>query len=248
MKIAVGVALAASLAAVPAATAQTADALIEKSVAALGGRAAHGKLKSRLMSGTIVLETPGGEIRGTIEVLTAAPNRSRAVIKADLTALGAGPLVMDQRFDGHVGYVLDSLQGNREITGTQLDNLKNGSFPHPFLDYKAMGISAKAAGKETVGDREVHVVLFDPASGPMIRHDLDVETMLPRRTIVTVGVPQLNTEVEQTTEFFDYREVDGVKLPFRVRSSSSIQTFTITIDKVEHNVAVDAALFTKPAP
>ena len=42
--------------------AQTADEIVEKSIAALGGRAAHAKVKSRFATGTIVLSTPGGDI------------------------------------------------------------------------------------------------------------------------------------------------------------------------------------------
>jgi hypothetical protein len=52
--------------------------------------------------------------------------------------------------------------------------------------------------------------------------------------------------VEQTMDFFDYREVDGVKLPFRLRATSDVQNFTITLSKVEHNVRIDETLFSKP--
>ena len=45
----------------------------------------------------------------------------------------------------------------------------------------------------------------------------------------------------------DYRPVDGVQTPFKVKGSSSVQTFTIVVTKVEHNVKVDEALFEKPA-
>jgi hypothetical protein len=52
--------------------------------------------------------------------------------------------------------------------------------------------------------------------------------------------------VEQTIEFLDYREVDGVKIPFRLAASSSVQNYTITFTKVEHNVRIDETLFSKP--
>ena len=55
--------------------AQTADEVVEKTLAALGGRPAHAKLKSRLTTGTIVLSTPGGDVEGSIELLNAAPNK-----------------------------------------------------------------------------------------------------------------------------------------------------------------------------
>ena len=230
------------------ASAQTAEEIVERSLTALGGRAAHAKLKSRSSSGTIVLSTPAGDIKGTIEVLNAAPNKTRTLIKADLTALGAGELVVDQRFDGSSGYVLDTLQGNREITGNQLDNMRNSSFPHPFLGYKELGTMVRLDGKEKVGERDAYVLIFEPTSGSTIRQYIDAENYLPIKVVVKVDVPQIGQTLEQTNEFQDFREVDDVKLPFRLVSTSSIQNFTITVDKVAHNVQVDQALFSKPAP
>jgi hypothetical protein len=227
-------------------SAQTADEIIEKSVAAMGGRQALTKIKSRSATGAIVLSTPAGDITGSVELLNAAPNKSRSVIKADLSALGAGQLIIDQRFDGHAGYVLDSLQGNRDITGNQLDNLKNGSFPHPYLNYKDLGIGAKITGKDKVGDRDAYVILFDPASGSEVRNFIDAETFLPIKVVIKVDLPQIG-EIEQSNDLLDYREVDGIRVPFRVRASSSVQNYTITLDKVQHNVTVDEALFSKPA-
>jgi outer membrane lipoprotein-sorting protein len=231
----------------PAWAQQSANEIVEKSIAALGGRPAHAKLQSRSGKGTIALTTPAGDIAGTIELLNAPPNKARVLIKADLSALGAGELVVDQRFDGHSGYVLDSLQGNREITGNQLDNMKNSAFPHPFLTYKEQGTSVQLAGKETVGGKEAYVLVFDPTSGSEVRNYVDAETFLPIKSVMKAEIPQLGQEVEQTTEFFDYKELDGVKVPYRIKTSSSIQSLTITFTSVEHNIKVDDALFVKPA-
>lgn len=230
----------------PASAQQSAHDVIEKSLAALGGRAAHAKLQSRSAKGAIAITTPAGDIAGTIEVLNAPPNKTRALIKADLSALGAGELVIDQRFDGHSGYVLDSLQGNREISGNQLDNMKNASFPHPFLNYKDLGTTAQLGGKESVGGRDALVIVFDPTSGSEVRTYIDAETFLPIKSVMKAEVPQLGQEVEQTTEFFDYKEVDGIKVPFRIKTSSAIQSLTITLTAIEHNVKVDDALFVRP--
>jgi hypothetical protein len=92
---------------------QTADEVVNRSLAALGGRAALGKLKSRLTTGTITLSMPVGDIEGSIELLNAAPKKSRSLIKADLSSLGAGQWVLDQRFDGNSGYMMDTLQALR---------------------------------------------------------------------------------------------------------------------------------------
>ena len=228
------------------AAAQTADEILEKSIAAMGGRAAFEKIKTRTMTGTITLMTPAGDIPGSIEIANARPNRARTLIKADLSAFGAGPLTIDQRFDGKDGYVIDTLQGNREMTGNQLDNMRNQGFPHAFLNYKELGYSVKLQGKEKVGDGEAYVLVFEPAKGSTIRQFIDAQTMLPVRFSLTVNVPQVGADVEQTTTLEDYREVDGIKVPYKLTSSSSVQSFTVTLDKVAHNVEVDEKLFSKP--
>lgn len=227
--------------------AQTADEVVDKCLTAMGGRPAFAKLRSRLTIGTITLSTPAGEIAGSVEILNAAPNKSRSLIKADLSALGAGQLILDQRFDGHSGYVIDSLQGNRDMTGNQRDNLANGSFPHPFLNYKERGATVQLGGIEKVGERKAYLLIFDPISGSVVRQYIDAETYLPIRSVVKVEVPQLGREVEQTTDLLDYREVDGIKLPFNLTATSPVQNFTIILTKVDHNVRIDETLFSKPA-
>jgi hypothetical protein len=238
-------AVAVVLACAHAAAAQTADEVIEKSIAAMGGRANFQKIKTRAMTGTITLGTPAGDIPGTIEIQNAAPNKTRTLIKADLSSLGAGPIQIDQRFDGTTGYVLDSLQGDRPITGNQLDNMKNGAFPHPFLTYKAGPGKASVAGKEKMDGKDAIVVLFEPPSGSQIRSYIDAETYLPIATRVKTNLPQVG-DVEQTSHTSDYRDVDGVKIPFKIEVSSAIQSFTIVVTKVEHNTAIDDKLFVKP--
>ena len=226
-------------------SAQTADEVIAKSIAAMGGRAAMEKIKTRSMTGDISLTTPAGDIPGTVEITNAAPNKSRTVIKADLSAFGAGPLVIDQRFDGTSGYVLDSLQGNRDITGNQLDNMKANSFPHLFLAYKAMGTTVKLIGKEKVGDRDAFLLTFEPSTGSVVRQFVDAESYLPVQAIIKANLPQLG-DIEQTMIASDFREVDGVKVPFKVQVTSPATGFTMTFSKIANNVAVDEKAFMKP--
>jgi hypothetical protein len=227
-------------------SAQTVDEVLDKSISALGGRAAFAKVKSRRTTGSITLATPAGDVAGTIEVTNAAPNKVRTVIKADLTSLGAGPLVIDQRFDGTQGYVLDSLQGNRDITGDQLATMRNGGFPHPFLTYKEQGIAAKLTGKEPVNGRDAYVVVFEPPSGSTVRQYIDATTYLPVRSVVKVSVPQLGQDIEQISDASDFRDVDGLKVPFMLKVSSTVQNYTVAVTTVEHNVAVEDSIFIKP--
>ena len=229
----------------PLASAQTVDEVIEKHLTAIGGRAALAKVKSRSMTGTIALSTPVGELSGPVEVTNMAPNKSRTLIKLDLSAVGAGEMTVDQRFDGTAGFVADSMQGNRDISGDQLESLKNATFPTPFLDYKERGVTVELGPKEKVGARDAFVLTVKPKTGPVVRQFVDAETYLPLRMVAKIEVPQMGP-VEQTTDFSDLRDVDGVKVPFSVKSSSAAQSFTITISKVEQNGKIDEALFSKP--
>jgi outer membrane lipoprotein-sorting protein len=229
-----------------AAAAQTADEVIEKHLAAIGGRAALAKLTSRTMTGTFTVSTPVGELSGPIEIVNAAPNKTRSVITLDVSAVGGpGEMVIDQRFDGTAGYAMDSMQGNRDITGSQLENMRNATFPTPLLDYKANGATVELVGREKIGARDAFVVLLKPKTGPVSRMFFDAETYLPLRMMVKLEVPQMG-ELEQTSDLSDIRDVDGVKVPFVIKSSSSAQSFTIAIAKVTHNTKVDEAQFSKP--
>jgi zinc protease len=226
--------------------AQTPDDIIEKHLAALGGRAALEKITSRTMAGTVTLSTPAGELSGPVEIIAQAPNKSRTLITLDLSSFGAGRMVFDQRFNGTSGYVLDSLQGNRDISGGQLEAMRNNSFPSPYLNYKQAGMTVELSGKEKLGDREAYLLILKPKSGPVARQYIDAESYLPVRSVIKVDVPQIGGELEQTTELLDYRDVDGVKVPFHIKNSSAVQTSDVVITKVEHNATLDQAQFSKP--
>ena len=227
------------------ASAQTADEVIEKSITAMGGRAAFDKVKTRLATGELSIGTPAGDIAGTVEMYGAPPNKQRTVIKADLSQFGAGQLVIDQRFDGTTGYAMDTMQGNREITGSQLENMKAQSFPHPFLNYKASGSSVKLGAKEQVGGRDMFVLTFQPAAGEPIKQYVDAETYLPARTIITAEIPQMG-KVEQMVDPSDYRDVDGIKVAHQMKLTNAMQSISMKFTKIENNVAIDEKMFSKP--
>jgi zinc protease len=226
--------------------AQTADEIIEKHISAIGGRAALSKLTSRTMTGAIAVSSPAGELTGTIEAYAQAPNKSRQLIKVDLSAFGAGQLVVDQRFDGTTGYVLDSMNGNRDITGNQLDNMRNATFPTALLTYKEAGTKAELLGREKVGSKDVFVVQLTPKSGSASKQYLDADTLMLLKTVSTISVPQLGADVEQTVEFSDYRDVDGVKVPFSLKATNPAQSYSVTVTSIEHNKPIDEKLFVKP--
>lgn len=226
-------------------SAQTADEIIEKTLTAQGGREAMGKITSRSTKGTIVVTSPAGDLPGTIEVLNQAPNKVRTLLNLDLTAVGAGSMTIDQRFDGTTGYAMNSMQGDSEITGGRLESLRNNVFPSPFLAYKDHGTKIVLAGKEKVGDKDAYVLSITPASGPASRVWIDTESSLPLKVSTTVDTPETGP-LEQIIEFSDFRDVDGVKVPFKLSATSAVQSYTVKVTSVEQNVKIDPALFAKP--
>lgn len=222
---------------------QTADEIIEKHLAALGGRDALAKLTSRKAVGTITLSTEAGDLSGPVETYSKAPNKARLLLNIDLTPVGMSEtMTIDQRFDGTAGWTLNSLQGDMEITGDQLASMRNNAFPTPLLTYKDRGTKIEALPKDTVGGREVIVLQITPETGPASKVYLDPETYLVIKSVGKVNSPEFG-EMEQTSTPSDYRTVDGVRVAFKVVNSSPIQTVTITLTSVEHNVAIDDALF-----
>ena len=228
-----------------AAAAQTADEIVEKYLTAIGGRAALAKLTSRTTLGTITLSTPQGDLSGPLEIYNQVPNKSRTVGQAGSVGVRRRKMTVDQRFDGTAAYVIDTLQGNRDIVGSQLENMKNAAFPTPLLNYQERGVTLALAGKEKIGDRDAYLLVLTPKSGSAARQSPRRRYLCEIRSVVKVELPQFG-EVEQMTEFADYRDVDGVKVPFAVKATSAVQSSSIVITKVEHNAKIDQALFSKP--
>jgi hypothetical protein len=228
------------------ASAQTADEIVEKHLAAMGGRDALGKITSRRSTGTITIATPGGELSGPCEIDVKAPNKNRAYMELDLTPLGVPQkMVVEQKFDGVTGWGLNSVQGDTEIAGDQLQNMRNNTFPSSLLNYKAAGTKLEVLPAEKAGDRTLIVLQATPKQGPAVRLYLDSQTYLLVRTYAKYYSAVLGTDVEQTGELSDYRTVDGVKVPFHIVNSNAQQTGTIVLTKVEHNVPFDDTVFGK---
>ena len=228
-----------------AARAQTADEIIEKHLAAVGGRPALGKLVSRQSTGTVTLSVQGNDLNGPYESYAKAPGKTRVVLKLDTTAVGGpGEMVIDQRFDGVNGFALNSLQGDITVSGNQLDNMRNGAFPSTMLVYKERGVKVEVLPREKLAGKEMIVLQFTPKAGSVSRVYFDPATYLVARTAAKVTSAEMG-DFEQTIDFSDYRAVDGVKVAFQTVNTTPSQTVTVKLAKVVHNVTLDDAMFTK---
>jgi zinc protease len=223
----------------------TADQVVEKHLAAVGGREALTKITSRKATGVMVISTPGGDLSGPVEMTAKSPNKMRALVRLDLTPLGGpGEMVVDQMFDGTTGWMSNSMQGDTPMSGDQLEGAKNAFFPSPVLNYKEHGFTIALEPNQKVNDRDAYVVLMTPKSGPAARMFFDAQTFMLVRTVSKINSPQLG-EVEQVSEPADYKAVDGVQVAFVIYQSAGGQNVTMKFTKIENNVAVDDAVFIK---
>ena len=233
-------------AAAHAQTPSTVEVIIEKSLAAHGGREALQKLTSQRATATVTYPTRKGDITATAEMLTQAPNKSYWVSKMDMTAVGRGTDVVEQWFDGISGHTRDKVNGTIPISGSRLEKLRNTIFPSGLLTYKARGTKIYYAGQETVGGRHAFVLVLRPAVGPAEKVWIDTTTYLEIRNSVTQSLPRLG-EVEETADYSDFRVVDGVTMPFVTKGITGAQSWTSVVTTVEHNVPIDPKVFVKPA-
>jgi hypothetical protein len=225
--------------------ADTVQSVIDKHLAAMGGRDAIAKITTRHSTGMIALSTPVGELSGPVELFLKAPNRSRAVMTLDLTALGAsGNLTVEQIFDGTEAWSINPMQGDQPITGVQLENMKYSSFPSFFLTKTFDGNTLELQPRETIAGKAWIVMKITRPSGAFATAYFDPATYLVGRTVSLVENPNGGT-IQQSSEQSDYRTVDGIKVPFSIVNSSEIQTVTIKLTKVEQNVTVDDGMFHK---
>ena len=79
-------------------------------------------------------------------------------------------------------------------------------------------------------------------------YDFDVVTgLLTRKKTIdhTAALP-----IPEQIDFEDYRDVDGVKVPFTIRFSAidTYDSWTRTFSEIKRNVAVDESTFAKPTP
>ncbi|MFY9805337.1 MAG: hypothetical protein WA211_17635 [Candidatus Acidiferrales bacterium] len=214
----------------------TADQVLDHYVNAIGGRAAWTKLNSRVSKGTIEIPSMNN-LSGSVEIHEKAPNSMLAVI----TLAGA---VFEQGFDGTTAWSDDPQNGLRVLSGAELEDARReADFYHP-LDLKKLYTKMTVTGTEKVRDHDAYVVEASSGAGDPDKMYFDTESWLLVRAVNHRNTPD-GVKVFQA-EVGDYRDVDGVKLPFTVQQSSAESAFTIKFTEIQHNLQLADAQFAKP--
>jgi hypothetical protein len=216
----------------------TAEQVLNKYTEAVGGKAAAAKLQSSVLKGT--MEQSQGRNPG-VEITIKEPDKYLIVI----TTKQQG--VIYQGVNGTTGWIKTD-RTRRELNTNEVAQLKRAAALYSVIKVKEPYTGLTVTGKEKVGEREAYVVERRPGDGSRIeRFYFDTETGLLLRQIVltnTVLFP-----IPEQTDFEDYRQVDGVKLPFTIRTSSIDTFFSATrkFTEIRQNVSVDDAIFNMPA-
>jgi carboxyl-terminal processing protease len=191
--------------------------ILEKYLEASGGRSALEKVTSRVSTGTIEMTSLG--INGTVEIDEESPDKSTVIIN------GQGLGIMQRTFDGSRGWLQDPLQGIIRFTGPGLEMVKDAAVFNKPAKLQELYPKPVLVGKEKLAGKEVYVVRLG-----FEKWYFDVENGLLLR--------------KGNTYYDDYREVDGIKLPFKLRDEVLAGAGIIyRLTEIKHNVKIDEAKF-----
>jgi len=220
----------------------TVDQIIAKNIEAHGGMA---KLKSvNTMKATGKMALPNG-MEIPITVYQLRPNKQRLELSVQgLTGI--------QAFDGTNGWQLMPFGGKKDPEPMSADETKemadDSDIDGPFIDYQAKGNKVELLGKEKVEGADAYKLKVTLKSGSEKVVYLDADTFLEIRSEGKRNVR--GTVMETESSMGDYKEVQGMMMPFAIEAGPKgrPERQKITLEKVEINVPVDAAMFNMPAP
>jgi outer membrane lipoprotein-sorting protein len=220
---------------VSAQTVPSVDDLVAKNLQSKGGIEKLKSIQSIKQTSRISMPQGGPE---TIVVYSKRPNLVRQEI-----AVAGKQVVM--AYDGKTPWGINPIVGVTTpfvVMGPQADAIKQQSdFDGPLLDYKAHGYRLELVGLETVSGRQLqHLRLID-TKGQVQHYYLDPETALEARITFATDTGEFEQELS------DYRDVDGLKVPFSIKFlANGVQQSVVTVQKVELNPKLDDAMFRMP--
>ena len=238
-------------AAAPAPSLPAADEVFSKYTQALGGSAAIGKIMSVVH-------------KGTVDMLIPAPPAPPGTPPA-AAAMGTVPAEFDRKIPGKqlvsiqfypgkpanvVGY--DGTIGwlgvpARENTGDELALQKElGEFP-PGSKFKEDHAKVQVDAMEKIDGHDAYRVVGTRLNGSAIdRLYFDTQSGLLLRSYTTMQ--SVLGAFPEETNYDDYRDVSGVKIPYTVRVLSPEGNRTYKWSQVDANAPVEDSKFTKPLP
>ena len=220
----------------------TVDQILDKYIQALGGSQRLAGIKSFIAKGTLEgYDTY--HMKVPAELYAKSPGQRTLIYH---TQNGDATTV----FDGRAGWVaaadrplrLMPLMPGAEIDAAKLD--ANLSFPEGL---KAALTNWKVGFPITaIDDKSVNIIQGSGAGGTRFKLYFDVQSGLLARQVRYSDTPigMVPTQVD----YSDYRDVAGVKMPFRLIVTWTDGQSTMELTEVQPNVTMDAAKFAQPPP
>jgi len=213
------------------------DDVIAKYVDAIGGQAALGKLQSRVVTGTAV-------------------NRQRQ--SSPFTIEEKGAKFRQSSGDPAVVVVVDGANswtsnGTRtsDLTSVALWNAMRSAdlaLPLQLKDrYQLQAGRPRAlAGTQTTVNILQGPPMMNGAPVPNVTEtfSFDATSGLLVRRVMAVRTPMGTMQLQ--TDYANYRDVGGVKMPFEIRQTTPQAITTMTVADVKPNASIDDARFTRP--
>lgn len=223
---------------VPAAT-----QILDKYIQAVGGAQKLATLTSFVATGTSVgYEGLGGG--GSFEIDAKSPDQRVVSIDfKDHPERGNST----RAYNGKTGYVISprGLLGEYTVTGNELEGLRLDavmSFPGQI---KTALTNWRVGNDDLVNNVDVHVVQGRGPKGLLATLYFDTKTGLLVRT-VRYSVSPIG-RIPTQMDYSDYRDVNGIKFPFKYTFSWLDGKDSFQLSSVKTNVPIAASKFEKPA-
>jgi hypothetical protein len=224
------------------------DDVLAKYVRALGGEQALRKVKSRAIVGTRDVPTGAGglvPVTAAVEIYHKAPNLLVHINKAKTFTVSEG-------FDGTAAWAQTVAGAVSTLPPPDDERTRRRANLYEPLELKSSYEQMDVTGIEIIGTRQAYVVTAVPERDTPERLYFDVDTGLLLRRAVFMNTAAGPSPFE--VDFEDYRDADGVKVPFLVRMTPASQRAelgtrsTLRIQRVRTNVEIPDSRFVRPQP
>jgi hypothetical protein len=219
--------------------AQTADDIIAKYVARVGGMPAIQAARSLRRTGKFI----GG---GGFEAVVVQENRRPNQVREEFSLQGMTAI---NAYDGKTGWKIDPFGGKKDAEALSEDEmhgiLLDADFDEPLVSYKEKGNKAELVGMDQIEGTSVYKIRLTLANGDIRQYYMDADSYVPIRMEEKRFIRGAEQEFETTLG--DYKAVNGWFMPFSIESGPKGQDkSTVHYDKIEANLTLDDKRFEKP--
>jgi hypothetical protein len=211
-----------------------ADQVLDRYEQAIGGHAAWDKLHSIVMKGNL-------EVQGQM-ILSGFYSEQAASAKSVTKLTNGARTILATGCDGSSCWGFDPSRGLRTVTGDELTSQLADADFYSELDIRRHYQNMRLIGTEDQGTSSVYVVEGSPKPDTFVRMYFDASSGLKIREEKSTQSPHGDSTV--TTTFSDYRQMQGVAIPFAIRVSPP--DITVHLTQVEWNAAIDDSQFAMP--